>query len=292
MLDLEKMARDFGNANSVANYKLKANEVLGQDGQTILCRTCGEVVKRKTYSAMARCFFWDQYRKDDGSLCACDRKVMEAQAKQRRLEDRLRIYDSKSIRSLMGEFYLKHTFDNIPANDRPDYQHALSACKRYCEKVEEVAKKGQGLYIWSPTAGNGKTTLMACMRNAIVAKGMRAVMINCAELMRQAMDRGRPTPEGQLFSYSLFLDADVLLLDDIGVQDLSLQNNYNNWVQTELYELLDYRNRNNLSTVFTSNYSPEDLQRKRGVDFKTVDRIIERSTLVVRIDGESFRGRR
>ena len=291
MDDYRKMAEKYGMLNSVENYKLKDNEAYGQDGNTIVCKRCGEVVRRKEFASITNGYVWFLERRDDGSFCACDREMKRRVAEENSRKERLKIYDSQSIRSLIGEFYLKNTFENLPANPRKDYQFALNACKRYCDNIDEVVKKGQGLYIWSPVAGNGKTTLMACMRNVIVNKGIRAVMVSTTELMRQAMDRGKPVSVSQLYSYTLFLGADVLLLDDIGVHDLTLQNNYNNWMQTELYELLDYRNRNNLSTVFTSNYSPEDLNRKRGIDFKTVDRIMERASLVVKIEGESFRGR-
>ena len=92
------------------------------------------------------------------------------------------------------------------------------------------------------------------------------------------------------FTFSLFKTVDVLILDDIGVSNLSNNNAYAEWRNGILYELIEKRNKDGRCTLFTSNYSPEDLSKQRGIDFKTVDRINARSSRIICITADSFRG--
>ena len=87
----------------------------------------------------------------------------------------------------------------------------------------------------------------------------------------------------------MFLRIPVLILDDIGVVRLN-DGRYGQWVNDTLYELIERRCRNRLSTCFTSNYSPKQLNSERGIDFKTVDRIMELATMTIDVGGLSLRG--
>ena len=80
-----------------------------------------------------------------------------------------------------------------------------------------------------------------------------------------------------------------LMRDDIGGGKLE-GGRYAQWVNDTFYELMERRCRNRLSTCFTSNYSPKQLNSERGIDFKTVDRIMERATMTIDIGGLSLRG--
>ena len=208
------------------------------------------------------------------------------------IEGVLSVYDSREVRALVGDAYLDYTFENLPENPREDFQKALTAAKRFSDNWESVIEKGQGLYLYSPKSGTGKTTLMACLRHDLVHKGCGCAMVNASELMRQAQGRGSSWEGSRVYSYSMFLNVDVLILDDIGIHNLKVENGHTQWIQDEMYYLLDHRCRKRKSTLFTSNYSLPQLRDERGYDFKTVDRIIELSSLVLRLDGESFRGQR
>lgn len=206
------------------------------------------------------------------------------------IEGVLKVYDSREVRALVGEAYVDMTFGTLPPPQRKDHQNALMACRQFCDHWESVVEKGQGLYLYSPKAGTGKTSLLACMRNDLVHRGCRCAFANAAELMKQAQNRGSVWEGSRMYSYSMFMNVDVLLLDDIGVQNLKPQNGFSEWVQEEMYYIIDHRCKNRKSTVFSSNYSPNQLNSERGYDFKTVDRIHELSSLVLRLDGDSFRG--
>ena len=288
----EKMMNDMKNHSplDVNKYVLKDNEKVV--GEEIVCKTCGTVRRVKKWSPLTSCYIWASKAKDgDEYLCECDKRRTLQKALDTERDNFRKLYDCKAFRDFLGERYINLGFKNLPENNREDYMRARKACWQYVMNINNVLQKGLGMYIWSPTAGNGKTSLMACVRNNLVAKGIRCIMINLTELLKYAKGKNIESDATEPFSYRLFKTVDVLILDDIGVNDLRVQNNYTQWAQTELYELMEARNKNNKCTLFTSNYSPKELQEVRGYDFKTVDRIVERSTVMIKIEGESFRGK-
>ena len=114
------------------------------------------------------------------------------------------------------------------------------------------------------------------------------MFINSSDLIGYASYRN--DDDGKKFNFAMFSRVPVLIVDDIGAQSLDRNSNYCGWANDVWYSLLEKRNRNNLSTMFSSNYSPNGL-KDRGYDFKTVDRISERCAgNVYEIEGSSFRG--
>ena len=83
-------------------------------------------------------------------------------------------------------------------------------------------------------------------------------------------------------------NIDFLFIDDLGTEKVT-KNGEDNWLQEKIFEILNKRYNNKKPTVFTSNYSLEELINARGLMEKTVDRILEMSSLILKIEGESHR---
>ena len=201
----------------------------------------------------------------------------------------MRIYDCEQFRSWVGDRYINVNLEDLSKKDDKKYDFALKACKRYVDNCESVVDKGQGIYIYSRSSGTGKTTLMAGVRNALIKKQVKCVFINAKDLANEAIRRNGEDYTNTVYNYSMFFRVPVLIIDDIAATKLN-DDRYGTWMNSVLYELIERRCRNKLSTCFTSNYSPKQLQEKRGVDFKTVDRINELSSLIIELEGESIRG--
>ena len=127
---------------------------------------------------------------------------------------------------------------------------------------QKFRKEGKGIYIYSSTKGTGKTYLSYCLANEV----MRRYDVNAK--FTSILEYLDLTKKG----YSSMADkegkdgivkATVLILDDIGVE-VSRE-----WVNTTLYQLINYRYANKLITIITSNYPVEQLK----VDDRIKDRI-------------------
>ena len=87
-----------------------------------------------------------------------------------------------------------------------------------------------------------------------------------------------------------YIFADVAILDDIGSEDYTAKRGAAvSFAQEKLFQIIDGRYSRKKPTIFTSNYSLEELITKRGILRKTVERIMEMSTRKFEITGESFR---
>ncbi len=276
------------NTISVKNYVLKPNEQIV--GDSIICSCCGELKRSKRFSALYGEDIWMPVRNDGAGNCECEREAVRKKAKEESEKEFKRIYDCAFLKDLIGKSYCDVSFTDLKPNENSTYQNALKACKSYVQNIDTILKRGLGMYLYSQNAGTGKSTLMACLRNGLIEKGVKCVFVNEADLIRFAKDPGTFIDENGWFSYSLFKTVDVLILDDVGVSNLSSNNAYAEWRNGILYELIEKRNRDGRCTLFTSNYSPEDLNKQRGIDFKTVDRINARSSRIICITAESFRG--
>lgn len=274
---------------SCEKYQLKPNEVISEDGGSIVCRDCGEVRRVRIHSNLYQCDIWTSANPDDTCLCSCDRKKAFEKAKEEEEIVFKRIYNGEKFRSWVGEKYINTDLESLNLVEDKGYSLAYRACRKFLANAEDAVDKGKGIYLFSRNAGTGKSTLMAGVRNGLIAKRIKCVFINIKDLLNEASQRDVTRDTKSLYDYGMFLRIPVLILDDIGVIRLD-DGRYGQWVNDTLYELIERRCRNRLSTCFTSNYSPKQLNSERGIDFKTVDRIMELATMTIDVGGLSLRG--
>jgi DNA replication protein DnaC len=167
-------------------------------------------------------------------------------------------------------------------------------------------KQIKGLYIYSPTTGNGKTTTAAALANEYLVRhvagsakrGLQpkhnvAYFLDVNEWQTTYNEFNRPNvpkyiaepaaaryyEQGQLAK-----EAAYLVIDDIGVRDST------EGFRGDLHRLVNHRNVQELPTVYTSNIPLQQLVTVFG-EKRLVDRIRD-MTEVVTFTGESKRGRR
>lgn len=273
----------FANASKLETITVSSDEYM--KNEKLYCKKCGKVKKERKYMTFLDKYLWLS-PSDESILCDCVKQERKATALKERKEKFLSFNDNVEFRKLLGSKYINQRFNSLPPSNNDSYKAVKNACLQYCIKSDSVLTKGQGLYFYSSNAGTGKTTLLACMRNALIDKEVNVLFLNETDFIRTAQD-------GYIYegcSLSYLYTVDVLLFDDIGATDLTVKNGYTDWLQKELYTLFDKRYKNEKCTVFTSNYHPQELTTKRGLDFKTTDRIVGLSSYVTAIQGNSFRG--
>lgn len=266
---------------SVPDYQIGENDQLSKDGKSVICTVCHETKRVKKETEIFG-VYWALTEKGG---CACERKAAEERRKQNEREEFMSFWNSERYLNLMGKRYVGKTFDKLPKTSNPDYETVKARCMKYTEAIEISLKKGYGLYIYSAQSGNGKTTLLACIRNALIEKLIPVVFIGYQNLIELAKEG---TLDG--ISYKGAKEVPVLIIDDIGSEDLRRNEARGEWVNGILEKLIDYRHDNLLCTLFSSNYSVAQLQTIRGYRPKTVDRIVELATKRYEIQGDSFRG--
>lgn len=148
----------------------------------------------------------------------------------------------------------------------PAQRQSFGAC--VCA-VREFAASPEGALLLTGTTGCGKTTLLACAANDLLASGrvpLFAVVPDLLDRLRASFDPKAEQPFDD--QYEDLKRADVLLLDDFGAEHAT------SWALEKLYQLVDYRYRHrpDLPLLVSTNLAPNDL---RAFSPRIYSRLIE-----------------
>lgn len=142
-----------------------------------------------------------------------------------------------------------------------DVKEQKNIVNHFVLHYEQFRKKGYGLYIYSSAKGSGKTMLSCCLANALVRKRDICVkFISVPEFLEMTKKKYRGS--NVIEDLVAVERSELLILDDIGTEMKK------EWVDTELFRLVDSRYNNKRVTIFTSNIGIGSL--------KLDDRIVER----------------
>ena len=137
----------------------------------------------------------------------------------------------------------------------------------------EKDKNQKGLYL-SGSFGSGKTYLLAALFNELAKREISSIIVYFPEFLRKLKSSFSENNYEERFD--LIKKVDVLLIDDIGAENLTP------WGRDEvLGVILQYRMDEKLPTFFTSNLTLEELEKhlestSSGIDKVKARRIIER----------------
>lgn len=147
-------------------------------------------------------------------------------------------------------------------NNNPDAEKGRKLANAFVLNFQKFRRAGKGIYLHSSTKGTGKTYLSYCLANEVMARYDVNVKFTSVLEYLDLTKKGYSSAADKEEKDGI-MRATVLILDDIGVE-VSKE-----WVNTTLYQLINYRYANKLITIFTSNYPLEQLK----VDDRIKDRI-------------------
>lgn len=209
---------------------------------------------------------------------------------ERRKCDPYRVHEAREVQtqmlrdSGMSEKERKFTFDNFPEEQRRRHRRIYERAKQFAETFEEGAEM-TGLYLHGPT-GIAKTHLMLAVLNRLNDRGIPALFVRADKIidqMREAIAKGGD-PDAVLRRYQT---APVLGIDEFA------QERKTDWSLERMQKLIDFRQMNDLSTWYTSNYGPTDVYQAHyhGDDIERIDAIRSRVYLstAARMDGVDHR---
>ena len=140
------------------------------------------------------------------------------------------------------------TFSNFDKDKDPN---AYSMCRDYARSFGK--NKKEGLLLSGP-AGTGKTHLAAAIVDYIARLKHRLIekeiifttVPDMVGKVRKEMFLDPKTPNKEAYKESL-LECDLLVLDDLGAESITL------WTLDLVHQIIDFRYREKLPTVITSN---------------------------------------
>ena len=255
------------------NIELKDDEYVKDN--LIYCKVCNTPRSLYIKNNLRRC------------LCDCLTTKRDDDYKQMAETERLHNLEKLKINSLIGERYKDVNFKNTMTGNNTSFDIAYTRCKKYCEVSKTVLDKGMGIYIYGDT-GTGKTHLTACMANTLLNQGYSVLFTNFFEISKSIKSTFGKSELSENDYINNLANIDFLFIDDLGTERVQ-SGESDLWMQEKIFDVLNRRYNNRKPTVFTSNHSINELVNERGFMKKTVDRIIEMSVAILKIEGDSYR---
>lgn len=244
------------------------------------CATHGEYTDHLTGLGKARSAAWH----------GCNRCNAANRAEDTRREQQSLIRDNlrRSIEGRVGRSCIPRRFsDRSLAGFRVDGEgqaSALRICTDYAENFPAHARMGRSLMLLG-TVGTGKTHLATAIGNHVIRRlGMTALYLTASSAFRHVKASfGSDSPHTEVQAYALFESPDLLILDEVGVQNVT------EFERTVMFELINSRYEAMKPTIVISNRGKDELPTYMGD--RVVDRLRENGGKLVLFTWESQRGK-
>lgn len=175
----------------------------------------------------------------DVRICEC--------LKKRQLERRLR-------HSNIPARYKSKTLETFKA-DLDSRRLALRQVRRFVEEFDS-SPECPGLFLYG-APGTGKTHLAIGALKALIEKGKSGIFYNMVSLAQDFRKQASGEPdEDTVERLERVQDVDVLVLDDLGAGRLT------DFVQEQIYSLVDHRYSENRCVIVTSNLGLRKLEEQ------------------------------
>lgn len=203
----------------------------------------------------------------DGQMCTCLKSnVQHALIKQSGINSKLqydfskcdkKILDANEYLSKIYRFAHKYC-DNFPNNPEPNL-------------------------VFFGEVGTGKTFLLECIANELLSKLFYVVFTTaydvCATMVKAF---NSPYAERETILSPLF-ESDLLIVDDLGTEPL-----FHETTLTNLFTLINERQRNNKPLIVSTNLNPEQIDERYGNRIKS--RLYnKRTTIAIKFEGVDLR---
>ena len=219
--------------------------------------------------------------------CECMIEAEKKRKEQEAYDKKMKTLDGLRSASLLGTRYKDTTFENTDTTVGGDFLKAYKRCRKFCDISTEALQKGYGIYIYG-NSGTGKTHLTACICNELLNKYHQCLFTNFFEISKMIRSTFGKTNSDAETVIKRICEIDFLFIDDLGTESLQ-RNGEDNWLQEQVFDIINKRYNNQKPTIFSSNHSLTELISDRGMMQKTVERIMEMSTAIIKINGESYR---
>lgn len=184
---------------------------------------------------------------------------------------------SKYLICDMSEEQLLYSFDNINLLEEKDSYLKLVV------DMQEVCKKDgrEGFYLCGEP-GTGKTYLACCFINEMAKQGKKCAFVNVSNYFSTLKSK-MYDKDAYANQINALKNAQVVVFDDVGGESVS------NWTRDEiLLPILNERMEKKRTTLFTSNYSLDNLQKYYAINSKLVNDEVGAKRLIERMKALSI----
>lgn len=178
---------------------------------------------------------------------------------------------------------------SMPLIPEDEDVEAFEELNNFKENILQNVSEGKNLYIWGDNTGCGKTS-WACkimgyyfrkiaFDSGLENEGLYIYLPTFLEDLRNSYSN----PDDDFTEVlEMVRKCKILIIDDIGAENVS------EWVRERMVSIINTRVSGGLSTIYTSNLSPEDLVKQLG---ERVGSRVVWCSKVIKISGSDRRGK-
>lgn len=253
-MELIGVITDIENA-AKEKFSEKDGDYIGEDG-LLHCGVCKE--KKQGRYQMP----WGEVT--PYIMCKCEREKKEAEEAEAKKAEREKIILENKARAFPKEEREKMQCFTFANDDRAD-ERITKAMQNYVNNFTEFKSKGKGLLLYG-ACGRGKTYAACEVANALLDEGYSVKVTNFARIANELQG----TFEKQEYIDSLNRYS-LLVLDDLSAErDTEYMNE-------QVFQVVDARYRANLPMIITTNLAIETLKNPQNITKQRIyERIMER----------------
>lgn len=207
-------------------------------------------------------------------LCKCAADELKREEREQRERERKAKIEERRKQAFSDVTLIKCRFENsVNANEV-----GLRASKAYVENFQSFHAEGRGLIFYG-APGTGKTYLAACIANALIDKGYAVLVTSFSRIVNEM--------QGSYGHKEEYLDSldqyDLLVIDDYAAErDTEYMNE-------QVYNVLDHRLRTGLPLILTTNLTGEQMKEPKEVARQRIQSRIYEMCFPVEITGSDRR---
>ena len=179
--------------------------------------------------------------------------------------------------SRISRRFEQHSLENY--NENEHNKAAVVTIKGFIHDFNRDS--GNGIMLVGPV-GTGKTHLGVAVLKELIKLGIPGACVTVPELLNDIRQSYRDNDGNGSKLMELVKTVQVLMLDDLGTEKVS------DWVQETLFVIINARYENLLTTIITTNCTPDDLEKRIGD--RSVSRIMEMCKGIL-LSGNDYRKR-
>lgn len=247
------------------------------EGSMPVCPICGGCGLERIFKDIEGNKVEYEHRNDAGVYeyvipCVCVKPGMSSQYKNnKRFSSVPNMYADATFKTFRTDIYYKMESKQLASI-------AKNQCMMFVQKFRECSEKGISLYLWSQARGSGKSRLASTIANELTNKGVRNKFISASALLNEIQSSWDDKDTSTKKIIDNYIKPDLLIIDDLG------ERGNKDWINNNMFLIIDQRYQNKKVTVFTSNYDIMELP----LDTRMTDRLTE-TCLNVRLPNESIR---
>ena len=209
-----------------------------------------------------------------GCICKCQQEAIMAEEEAIKKRDKMRRISEMRKSGFTDKTLMECTFEH----DDGSQPKVLHIAKNYVENFDKMKEGGKGLLFYGGV-GTGKTYAAASIANALIDKGIPAMVTNFTRIANKLQEKF-DKKQTYLDNLNKF---DLLVLDDLAAERST------EYMQEIVYNVIDSRYRAGLPMIITTNLSIESIKKPaNATDSRIYDRLLEKC-FPVEVKGQSHR---